>query len=61
MGDIGGGKKEGEIKSRWISLREVETPGIVGEREGKRGGIACGAVHGCLMGDGGNIGLEVGK
>lgn len=39
----GGG---GEIKSRWISLKEVETSGIVGEKGEKSGGEACGLSTG---------------
>ncbi len=43
-------ERKGEIKSRWISLREVETPSIVGDREGRRGGVAHGVLCGSLMG-----------
>lgn len=30
------GERESEIKSRWLSLREVETPGIVGDGRGEK-------------------------
>lgn len=49
-------EEEGEIKSRWISLKEVETPGIVGEDEEKRG-EACGLYTGASW----ERELEVGK
>lgn len=39
-----GRKKEGEIKSRWISMKEVETPGI-------EGGIGCGEASRSLLGE----------
>lgn len=41
-----GGRKsgDGEIKSRWISMKEVETPGI-------GGGPGCGEAPGSLLGE----------